>query len=133
MFDIAIKKLTSNRWSWFLMGLPSFPRAQALFRAKRFTMTSPQLGRRLWNQCHQLLQSNVSGCFVECGVWKGGSAVIMGLALKHANQKRDLHLFDSFEGLPEPSEAGRPISGCLQFRPVLWEASAHQTLRSRLG
>ena len=90
------------------MGLPSFPRAQALFRVKRFTMTSPQMCRRLWNQCHQLLQSNVSGCFVECGVWKGGSAAIMGLALQHANQKRDLHLFDSFEGLPEPSEADGP-------------------------
>jgi hypothetical protein len=28
----------------------------------------------------------------------------MALAIKHARQERHLHLFDSFEGLPEPTE-----------------------------
>jgi hypothetical protein len=28
----------------------------------------------------------------------------MGLAIRHAGQTRDVHLFDSFEGLPEPTE-----------------------------
>jgi hypothetical protein len=28
----------------------------------------------------------------------------MALAIKHARQERHLHLFDSFEGLPEPAE-----------------------------
>jgi hypothetical protein len=35
-------------------------------------------------------------------VWRGGSAGIMGLAMKSDGQNRELHLFDSFEGLPEP-------------------------------
>ena len=28
----------------------------------------------------------------------------MGLAVRHSSPQRDLHLFDSFEGLPEPTE-----------------------------
>jgi len=51
-----------------------------------------------------VLEGNVPGCFVECGVWKGGSSAIMALAIRNARQERHLHLFDSFEGLPEPTE-----------------------------
>jgi hypothetical protein len=50
-----------------------------------------------------VLQQKVPGCFVECGVWRGGSAAIIGLANRHFGAMRDLHLFDSFEGLPEPT------------------------------
>jgi len=52
----------------------------------------------------QLVHHQVPGSFVECGVWKGGSSAIMALAMKDAGQHRPLHLFDSFEGLPEPGE-----------------------------
>jgi O-methyltransferase len=75
-----------------------------MFRAKRFTMTTPIRCRRLWDSCKQLLNEKVPGCFVECGVWKGGSSAIIALAIKDSGQKRHLHLFDSFEGLPEPTQ-----------------------------
>jgi len=58
----------------------------------------------LWDSCQQVLRQNVPGSFVECGVWKGGSSAVIGLAIKKAGQQRHLHLFDSFEGLPEPTE-----------------------------
>jgi hypothetical protein len=89
---------------WFLKGLPVLPRASAMFRAKRYTMTTPVRCRRLWDSCKQVLDANVPGGFVECGVWKGGSSAIMALAIKNSGQERHLHLFDSFEGLPEPTE-----------------------------
>src|SRR5258708_39753855 len=43
---------------------------------------------------------------VEWGVWKGGAAGMMALAHLHrdAAATRELHLFDSWEGLPEPQE-----------------------------
>ncbi len=52
---------------------------------------------------------NVLGAFVEFGVWKGGAAGVMAAAaLRHAQDKqtqpRMTWLFDSFEGLPEPTE-----------------------------
>lgn len=44
---------------------------------------------------------NVKGCVVECGTWRGG--MIAGIA-KVLGQKRHYYLFDSFEGLPDPTE-----------------------------
>jgi predicted O-methyltransferase YrrM len=58
-----------------------------------------------------VLEGNVPGCFVECGVWKGGSSAIMALAIRNARQERHLHLFDSFEGLPEPTEKDGKSAG----------------------
>lgn len=40
---------------------------------------------------------SVSGCVVECGVWRGGQ--IAGIA-EVLGKSRDYFLFDSFEGLP---------------------------------
>lgn len=99
-----IQRISETRLGWGLRGLPSWGRARALFAAKRFTMTTPDRCCHLWDSCGKILESSVPGCFVECGVWKGGSSAIMGLALRHARVKRELHLFDSFEGLPEPSD-----------------------------
>lgn len=42
------------------------------------------------------------GAFVECGVWRGGCAGVMGLLAKAGGRR--LWLFDSFAGMPERSE-----------------------------
>jgi len=46
----------------------------------------------------------IKGCLVECGVARGGSATLMMLASRALGGNRNLFLFDSFEGLPEPTE-----------------------------
>jgi O-methyltransferase len=47
--------------------------------------------------------AKLDGSLVECGVAQGGSAALIGL-LEHASgSPRRLFLFDSFEGLPEPT------------------------------
>ena len=48
---------------------------------------------------------DVVGDIVECGAWKGGSAVNLSLICKLTNRK--LKIFDSFEGLPENREIDR--------------------------
>jgi O-methyltransferase len=96
-------RLAQSRWRWLLEGLPSVSRASALFRVRRHTMTSPARCKHLWNTCNQVIDERVDGDFVECGVWKGGSAGLMGLVLKFRGETRAIHLFDSFEGLPEPT------------------------------
>lgn len=45
------------------------------------------------------------GNYVECGVWKGGSAAIMVHLAQKYGSRRQVHLFDSFEGMPEPTKA----------------------------
>jgi len=60
----------------------------------------------LWQQVRHLDKHDIPGCFVECGVYKGGSVGMMALAHLHTSEpRRELHLFDSFEGLPEPEAA----------------------------
>jgi O-methyltransferase len=52
----------------------------------------------------------IPGAFVECGVWKGGSIGLMALVSKETGSNRKIVLFDSFEGLPEPTEEDGKIA-----------------------
>lgn len=53
-------------------------------------------------------RENIKGAFVECGVWKGGTIGAMAYVADRATSGRNIWLFDSFEGLPEPtSEDGK--------------------------
>jgi O-methyltransferase len=49
---------------------------------------------------------NIPGDIVECGVWNGGSAAVMGVACYEGStpSRRKFWLFDSFQGLPRPGE-----------------------------
>jgi len=54
----------------------------------------------LWMICQCIRQcSNLEGDFSECGVDRGGSAKLIAEILKGGRQ---LHLFDTFSGMPEP-------------------------------
>ena len=69
------------------------------------TMVSIEGLISLYDQIKYLEENNISGDFVECGVWKGGCVGLMALANKRFGKKnRNLHLFDSFEDIPEPQE-----------------------------
>jgi hypothetical protein len=46
------------------------------------------------------MSAQTQGCVVECGCYKGGSTVNLSLASALAG--RELHVFDSFDGLPTP-------------------------------
>jgi O-methyltransferase len=74
----------------------------ALFaKVRRNTMVGYADLSLLHNLCGRLNAQNIPGSFVECGVWRGGCAGVMAAQ----SIDRFLHLFDSFEGLPEPTEA----------------------------
>ncbi|MBI1335782.1 MAG: hypothetical protein GC164_02340 [Phycisphaera sp.] len=47
----------------------------------------------------------VKGCVVECGCYQGGSTTNLSILCEITG--RPLHVFDSFKGLPAPSEADR--------------------------
>ncbi len=57
----------------------------------------------LYEQVAYLERRRLPGALVECGVWRGGAAAMMAQAnLAKGQERRPLHLFDSFEGMPEP-------------------------------
>jgi len=67
------------------------------------TMASYERMVTLWQQIRYVDKAGVSGSLVECGTWKGGASGMMALAhMASGTPSRPLHLFDSFEGLPEP-------------------------------
>ena len=51
-----------------------------------------------------VLQNNIEGDLVECGVMEGTYEIIWIQELKHQQQERDIWLFDTFEGLTEPGQ-----------------------------
>lgn len=46
--------------------------------------------------------AGIPGDILECGSYKGGSGILMALLVKELGLDKKIHLFDSFEGLPEP-------------------------------
>ena len=64
------------------------------------TMTSIERGYALWQAVGHIITSGLPGDFVECGVWRGGSAMLMARALNHfGDDGRHIYLFDTFEGI----------------------------------
>ena len=56
---------------------------------------------------------SISGDVVECGVYNGGSAALMASVCAKSPLNRTIWLFDSFEGLPKPTEEdGEEAQSC---------------------
>ncbi len=68
-----------------------------------YTMVDSKRLSNIYDLSELIEKNRVDGVFVECGVWKGGCAAIMGSVSKRARSNRKIWLFDSFEGLPEPT------------------------------
>ena len=76
-----------------------------LYRAVRpYTMSGNARLRGLYRAVHHMLSHDIPGDVVECGTARGGSAALMGLALRELGSPRRLWVFDTFEGLPAPTE-----------------------------
>lgn len=56
----------------------------------------------LWQIVRQALE--LRGDVVECGVYKGGTALLLARAMARSSANGRLLLFDTFQGLPEASE-----------------------------
>lgn len=68
-----------------------------------YTMASYRALSNIYELAKLAEKNNIEGCFVECGVWRGGCAVMMAKIIRKFRSKRKIWLFDSFEGLPEPT------------------------------
>jgi O-methyltransferase len=78
---------------------------EIIARARPFTMTSDERLQALIDAVRYCEQRGVPGAFAECGVWRGGSVLTMILVLHGLGvDDRDIHLFDTFEGMTAPTE-----------------------------
>ena len=78
---------------------------QIVERALPYTMTGvPRLVATL-DAVRYVVSREIPGALAECGVWRGGSVLAMILTLQEAGvENRDLYLYDTFEGMTEPTE-----------------------------
>ena len=81
-------------------------------RVKPYTMTSPERVFALCDAVRYVAAAAIEGAVVECGVWRGGSSMAAALMLRELGAAdRDLHLFDTFEGMSAPTEHDRRAGG----------------------
>jgi len=85
-----------------------------LRRIANYTMTSFERQIALIHAVRHLVRIGIPGCFVECGVWRGGSTMAAALTLaQEGDTDRDLYLFDTFEGMSHPTDADKTADGTL--------------------
>lgn len=71
---------------------------------KRYTQTSiPRLINTL-KSCRYVVDNNITGDFVECGVWRGGNGILAKLLFEQLDSDRAIWMFDTFEGMTAPTE-----------------------------
>lgn len=77
-----------------------------------YTMTSRERLAALAHAVEQLETRQIEGDIVECGVWRGGSMMLVALMLQAMGKnQRDIYLFDTFTGMSEPTEADVQFDG----------------------
>jgi len=83
----------------------SYPGGRRLIKTVQpYTMVGlPRLLNAL-DLAHAVEKEEMRGALVECGVFKGGCVGMMARIASDGAAKRKVWLFDSFEGLPEPTD-----------------------------
>src|SRR4051812_40909134 len=84
------------------------------------TMTSIERMYALYKAVEYIVSEGIQGDLAECGVWRGGSVMMMAMALRHFGcADRRIWLFDTFEGMTLPADhdvqtiSGRPAAAIL--------------------
>jgi O-methyltransferase len=74
-------------------------------KCKLYTMTSLERMFSLYKAVEYVVKNKIPGDLVECGVWRGGSSMLMALTLiKMEEEKRKIYLYDTYSGMTEPGE-----------------------------
>jgi hypothetical protein len=78
-----------------------------------YSMTSMERLFGIYTSIEYIVHNSLPGDIVECGVWRGGSMMMAALSLRHFGDKdqRRLFLFDTYEGMPAPTDADFKFDG----------------------
>ena len=85
---------------------PAF--AEFFRRCAPHTLTAQsgaQVPYAMFKAVEYVAKNRIAGDIVECGVWSGGSCLLAALSLIHfGDRTRRIYMYDTFAGMPEPSE-----------------------------
>jgi hypothetical protein len=75
-------------------------------QCKPYTMTSTERLYSVYKSVEYLTKNKIDGDYIECGVWKGGSSMMIVLCLmKNKCTDKKIYLYDTYEGMSEPTES----------------------------
>jgi O-methyltransferase len=81
-------------------------------RCREYTMTSWERLYALHKAVQYIVANAIPGDLVECGVWRGGSMRLAAMALLAGGATdRKLYLYDTFEGMTEPTQLDIDLYG----------------------
>lgn len=91
-------------------------------KCMKHTMTSVESLFYTYNATKYVIENNIPGDFVECGVWKGGNTMMVALTLMEFKERgRNIYLYDTFEGMSEPTN--KDISYKDENANIVWAQS----------
>lgn len=77
-----------------------------------YTIVSVERLHSVIESVRYIVRNNIPGVFVECGVYKGGCIMAIAYTLMSEGvQDREIYLYDTFEGMPEPTEKDVDFQG----------------------
>jgi len=95
--NVAFRRLARDR--------AALSRALAVYRVMPYSLVGSRGLEATFDAASGLIAMSIPGDFVECGVAQGGCAALLaGLAATSAIPRK-MWLFDSFAGLPDPTQA----------------------------
>jgi len=74
-----------------------------LLTCSRFSMASLERLVSTFLACKYVVQNDIPGDFVECGVWRGGNAFLAKKVFAMLDSPRNVWLFDTFTGMTKPT------------------------------
>ena len=83
---------------------------------KPYTMVGRSGMYVTYESVYKAEKEELKGAIVECGVARGGSSAMMALVSEKYNGTRNFWLFDTFEGLPPPSEKDNHVEGIYESK-----------------
>ena len=103
-----------------------------------YTKTSRERILAMIRSVQYIAENNIPGGIVECGVYKGGSMMAAAHALLGMNrQDYDLYLFDTFEGMKDPSEKDVNIKGLVateeRKKRVTWSRAPLEAVKQNFA
>jgi O-methyltransferase len=96
-------------------------------RCRPYTMTSLERMYSLYQSTLYCIKANIPGDFVECGVWRGGSTMLIALILNKLNiTNRKIYLYDTFTGMTKPTGYDKRISDG-RLATKVWKSKQKET------
>jgi len=100
-----------------------------------YTMTSPRRVAAVCDAIAYIERRGIAGAIVECGVWRGGSTMAAAKTLLNLDSRtREVYLYDTFEGMSEPtaedrdSRTGAVAAAMLEAAPMTDSVWAYSSI-----